>query len=291
MIYLPIREHRIEPEDAGLPRGQVHTVTVRVDDQLDLRGWHVLADGHSAATREQYERELASGRKLVLYFSGNGGNRRYRVSEFSVLTSLGVDVINFDYRGYGDNLGSPSEELIAADARAIWDYVTRERKVEPDRIILYGESLGGAVAVRLAAELCEADSPPAGVILRSTFSSLVDAGAHHYPWLPVRMALVDRYNSIDRIPQVTCPILQIHGTSDSIMPIKFGRKLFEAAAEQSSSGIAKKFVELPGAGHNDVTLVAEAELREAIGEFLTALRPAQERRGGGDAGQIESGQP
>ena len=147
--------------------------------------------------------------------------------------------------------------------------------MEPGRIILYGESLGGAVAIRLAAELCEADSPPAGVILRSTFSSLVDAGAHHYPWLPVRLALVDRFNSIDRIPQLTCPILQIHGARDSIMPIELGRKLFEAAPEQSSSKIAKKFVELPDAGHNDVTLVAETELRAAIGKFLTGLSLAQ----------------
>lgn len=280
MIYLPVREHRIEPEDAGLPRGQVHTVILRTDDQLDLRGWLVLADGQSAATREECDRELASGRRLVLYFSGNGANRRYRVAEFRVLTSLGVDVINFDYRGYGDNLGSPSEERIAADARAIWDYVTRDRKVEPGRIILYGESLGGAVAVRLAAERCEADRPPAGVILRSTFSSLVDAGAHHYPWLPVRLALVDRFNSIERVPQLTCPILQIHGTRDSIMPIELGRKLFEAAPEQSSSGIAKKFVELSGAGHNDVTLVAEAELRAAIGRYLNVLSLAQSQRGG-----------
>ena len=280
MIYLPVREHRIEPEDAGLPRGQVHTVIVRADDQLELRGWHVLADGQRAATRAECDRELASGRKLVLYFSGNGGNRRYRVSEFRILTSLGVDVFNFDYRGYCDNMGSPSEARIAADAQAIWDYATRERKVEPGRIILYGESLGGAVAVRLAAELCEADSPPAGVILRSTISSLVDAGAHHYPWLPVRLALVDRFNSIERIPQLTCPILQIHGTRDSIMPIELGRKLFEAAPEQSSSGIAKVFVELPGAGQNDVTLIAEAELRASIGKYLYALSLSQSLRGG-----------
>jgi hypothetical protein len=271
LIYLPTREARIEPQDAGLPRGQVHTVTVRADDQLELRGWHVLADGRSAANREECDRELAAGRRLVLYFSGNGANRRYRVSEFGVLTSLGVDVFNLDYRGYGDNSGSPSEEMLAADARAIWNYATRERNVEPDRIILYGESLGGAVAVRLAAGLCEADGAPAGVILRSTFSSLVDAGAHHYPWLPVRLALVDRFASIDHIPQVTCPILQIHGARDSIMPIALGRRLFEAAPQRSSSGIAKEFVELPSAGHNDVTSVATAELRSAIRGFLTRL--------------------
>ena len=270
-IYFPTREARIEPKDAGLPRGQVHTVTVRADDQLELRGWHVLADGRSAANRDECDCELAAGRRLVLYFSGNGANRRYRVPEFGVLTSLGLDVFIFDYRGYGDNSGSPSEEMLAADAQAIWNYATQDRNVQPDRIILYGESLGGAVAVRLAAESCEADTAPAGLILRSTFSSLVDAGSHHFPWLPVRLALVDRFPSIDCIPQVTCPILQIHGARDSIMPITLGRQLFEAAPERSSSGIAKKFVELPRAGHNDVTLVAEAELRASVREFLSRL--------------------
>ena len=278
LIYFPTREARIEPEDADLPRGQVHTVRIETADHLELHGWHVLADGRSAASRDECDRELEMGRPLALYFSGNGGNRRFRVPEFCILTSLGVDVFIFDYRGYGDNLGSPSEEMIAADARAIWNYATQSRKVQPDRIILYGESLGGAVAVRLAAELCESDAPPAGLILRSTFSSLVDAGAHHYPWLPVKLGLVDRYPSIERIGQVTCPILQIHGMKDFIMPIKLGRRLFEAAPTRSSSGIANEFVPLPNASHNDVTLIAEEELRTTVGEFLYRLdRPDDAR--------------
>ena len=271
LIYLPTREPSIGPQDADLPPGQVHTVTVRTDDQLQLRGWHVLPDGCRAADQEECDRELAAGRRVVLYFSGNAGNRRYRPPEFGVLTGLGLDVFIFDYRGYGDNSGSPSEENLAADARAIWNYATKERNVAPHRVILYGESLGGGVAVRLAAEMCEANTPPGGLILRSTFSSLVDAGAHHYPWLPVRLALVDRFPSIDFIPQVTCPILQIHGTRDSVMPIHLGRRLFEAAPDKSSSGISRQFVELPDAAHNDVTIVAEAELHTAIEEFLSAF--------------------
>jgi fermentation-respiration switch protein FrsA (DUF1100 family) len=271
LIYFPAREARIEPQDAGLPRGQVHTVTVRAEDNLELHGWYVLAAGHTAANREECDRELAAGRWLVLYFSGNAANRRYRVPEFGVFTGLGADVFIFDYRGYGDNSGSPSEELLAADARTIWNYATRDRGVQPGRVILYGESLGGAVAVRLAAEACEAGTAPGGLILRSTFSSLVDAGAHHYPWLPVRWGLVDRFSSMDYIAQVTCPLLQIHGTRDVIMPVALGRRLFEAAGERSSAGIAKQFVELPAAGHNDVTLVARAELRSAVREFLDKL--------------------
>ncbi len=271
LIYLPTREAPIEPRDAGLPRGQVHTITVRTEDQVELHGWHILAEGHSAASRDECDRELAAGRRLVLFFSGNAGNRCYRPSEFSILTSLGIDVFIFDYRGYGDNLGTPSEACLTSDARTIWNYATGQRDVRPDRIILYGESLGGAVAARLAAELSQADTVPAGLIVRSTFSSLVEAGEYHYPWLPVRLAMVDRFDAVSRIAQVKCPILQLHGTRDTIMPIELGRRLFAAAPERSTTGIAKQFVELPNADHNDVTDVAEDELRAAIAEFLGKL--------------------
>ena len=275
LIYFPTREARIEPGDAGFPPGQVHTITVSALDQMELRGWHVLPAGHIAASRRDCDRELAAGGRLVLYFSGNGGNRRYRTAEVGILARLGLHVFVVDYRGYGDTPGSPSEELLSSDARAVWTYATRVRRVQPGRVILYGESLGGAVAVRLAAELCEADNAPAGLILRSTFSSLVDAGAHHYPWLPVRLALVDRYPAIEFIPRVTCPILQIHGARDTIMPILLGQRLFAKAPAHSSAGIRKTFIEVPRAAHNDMTLVAEQELRAAIREFLSSLDRAQ----------------
>ncbi len=272
LIYLPTREAHIEPTDAGLPGGQVHNVRVETADGVALHGWHVLPDGRSAADRAECDGELAAGRPLVLFFSGNAANRRYRVREFQALTSLGCDVFVFDYRGYGENRGSPNEESLATDARAVWDYATQQRKVTPQRIVLYGESLGGGVAVRLAAEVCEAGTPPAGIILRSTFPSLVDAGTYHYPWLPVRLFIVDRFPSVDRISAVTCPILQVHGRRDKIMPIELGRRLFDAAPNQSSAGIPKRFVELPTAGHNDVILVAEEDLRRAVREFLESHR-------------------
>ena len=117
---------------------------------------------------------------------------------------------------------------------------------------------------------------PAALIVRSTFSSLVDAGKYHYPFLPVRLVLVDRFESIDRIPQVTCPILQLHGAQDTIMPIELGRRLFAAAPEEIVQwNCEKQFVELRNAGHNDVVLVAEAELRAAIQAFLGELDQEQ----------------
>lgn len=270
LVYLPTRDSSIEPADAGLPVGRVHTITLATDDSLQVRGWHILAEGQTAQTREECDQQLV-GRWLVLFFSGNAANRRYRVDEFGLLTELGANVFLFDYRGYGDNPGSPSEEQLAADAQAIWSYATHQRHVPPEQILLYGESLGGGVAVRLAAELCERQTAPAGLIVRSTFSSLVDVGCYHYPWLPVRMVLTERYPSNDVAPSVTCPVLQMHGAEDTIVPMQLGKKLFDALPPTSATGIAKRFVTLMDADHNDVLWVAEDEMRAALAQFLADL--------------------
>lgn len=288
LIYIPTREASISPQDAGLPTGRVHTVTLTTEDNLQLHGWHVLPDGQAVEHRPsppasrgvkppglQGEGDgvgaLQSARWVVLFFCGNGGNRSYRGPEFEAFMELGAHVFVFDYRGYGENAGSPSEEGLAADARAVWKYVTEERNVSPERVIVYGESLGGGVAVRLAAELCESGTPPAGLIVRSTFSSLADTGAFHYPWLPVRWLLRDRFESVQRIGAVRCPLLQLHGERDEIVPIHLGRKLFAAAPDQSESGVPKRFVTLPTAGHNDVLFAAGRQFREAIATFFQTL--------------------
>ncbi len=271
LIYFPSRASRIEAADAGMIEGRVHTVALETDDGLQLRGWHILPAGVTAHSLAECDQQFDRGGPVVIYFSGNGGNRAYRTLDFELLSHLGCHVLVFDYRGYGDNPGSPSEERLAADAHAVWRYATQTRGISADRLILLGESLGGGVAIRLAADLSEAGTPPGGLVLRATFSSLVDAAAYHYPWLPVRLVMVDRFPSIGRIPQVTCPILHIHGSQDQIVPIQLGRKLHAAARETSSTGIAKRFVELPQAGHNDILLVAEDEFSQAVGEFLERI--------------------
>ena len=278
LIYIPWRDTTIQTRDAGLPPGRVHDIQTTTQDGLELHGWHVLADGHSAANREECDEQLASGRLLVLYFSGNAANRVYRVTEIEVLSRSQADAFIFDYRGYGDNDGSPSEDGLARDAHAIWQYATTECGVALDRIVLYGESLGGGVAIRLASELSQAGTPPAGLILRSTFSSRVDVASYHYPWLPVRWVLRDRFPSADRIPMVTCPILQLHGGRDTIVPIELGLKLFQAAPQQSASGIEKRFVELPRANHNDVLERAARELEASVKEFFATLTQAANAR-------------
>jgi fermentation-respiration switch protein FrsA (DUF1100 family) len=271
LTYFPDRADDLSPARLQLPADCVHAIKLTTDDGLALNGWHFLAEGRSANDRGECDLELDMGRPLALLFSGNGGHRAYRIPEASLLTRAGADVFLFDYRGYGDNPGEPSEEAVAGDARAVWRYATGERHVAAGRIVLYGESLGGAVATRLAAEVCAAGTPPAGLILRSTFSTLGDVARYHYPMLPIKLLLTERYDSVARIAEVTCPILMLHGQQDSIVPYLLGRKLLAAAPEESAGGVPKQFVELPQADHNDV-LETEGELmQDAVTRFVSQI--------------------
>ena len=271
LIYQPVCETHVGIERARLPNGQVHPVTVTTHDGLTLNGWHILPDGRTAADKAECDRELARGGLLVLYFYGNAGSRVNDVHDCRDFTSLGCHVFLFDYRGYGDNEGSPSESGLAADASAVWKYAVSDRGVAPERILVFGQSLGGAVAIRLAAEACREGASLAGLVVCSTFSSMADVAQWHYPYFPVRLLLVDRFPSVERIGSIRCPFLSFHGTRDDIVPLEIGRKLFDSAPESSASSIAKRFVELPGAAHNDVPRRA---FQRGVREFLENIQPS-----------------
>ena len=265
LIYVPSREADLRSARLGPVADRVSDVVATTSDGLELNGWHWRSESVNAD-------QIADGRLVVLFFHGNGGHRLHRYDECELLNDLGADAVIFDYRGYGDNAGSPSEEGLAHDARAAWTFLTKRKGVDPGRIILLGESLGGGVAVGLAWELCEQGTSPGGLILRSTFSTLTDAASYHYPWLPVRTVLIDRFPSAERIGDVSCPMLFVHGDEDSIIPIKLGQRLFEAAPEESKNGVSKRFVKLTGTGHNDVLHVAGPRVHKAIGEFFETIR-------------------
>jgi fermentation-respiration switch protein FrsA (DUF1100 family) len=228
LIYVPSQV--VPPVQTVLPGGQ--EVAFATADGLQLAGWFLPA------------RAGAAGRPTtVLVFNGNAGNRAHRAPLASALARAGLAVLLFDYRGYGGNGGSPSEEGLRADARAARAYLLTRADVDPTRVVYLGESLGAAVALALAVE-----HPPAALILRSPFASLVEVGQRHYPWLPVRWLLADRYPSIDRIEQVRVPLLVVAGERDRVIPVEQSRRLFERAAEP------KRFVLVPGADHNDPPL-------------------------------------
>lgn len=271
LIYVPTREPNLAASRSGLAPGLAFDVQVE-SDGVTLHGWHCVPRKSKSANVAEANSKLLDADWVVLFFSGNAGHRAYRVDEIELLQQQGCHVFLFDYRGYGDNEGKPSEAAFAADAQRIWNHVTNDLKVPREKVILVGESLGGGVAVRLASDLCARGEAPGGLLLRSTFSSLADVGQFHFPWLPVRLALLDRYPSEERIRTVTCPILHIHGTSDTVVPERFGRKLFAAAPARSTSGVEKRFVALKNVDHNDVLVVAADQVMRAVGDWLGELR-------------------
>lgn len=266
LIYHPRRADRLPAADV-MPRGCVHDIEVTTHDGLTLHGWHFLPHDKTLEDRAACDAHLANAKCVVLFFHGNAGNRAGRREMCRAFTDNGADVFLFDYRGYGENSGTPNEADFIADARAMWDYAVKQRHIPPEKIIIFGASLGGGVGVRLAADVCRDGQTPGGLVLWATFSSLIDAGRSHYPWLPVRWVLRDRYESIKRAGDVSCPVLQLHGDRDRIVLNELGRKLHAAFPEQSTSGVGKTWIELRGVGHNDLPL---ARLRSAFGDLIRA---------------------
>jgi fermentation-respiration switch protein FrsA (DUF1100 family) len=218
-------------------------VTFVTADGLRLGAWFVKGSGPSP-------------RPTVVVFSGNAGHRGYRVPLAATLQRQGLNVLLTDYRGYGGNPGAPAEDGLATDARAARAYVLSRSDVDPARVVYFGESLGAAVAVRLAVE-----HPPSALILRSPFASMTLIGQHHYPVLPVRLLLRDRFASLDRAGQIRCPVLIIAGTLDTIIPIDHTRRLYDAIVAP------KTLVEI-NADHNDQALLDGEQMIQPIVRFL-----------------------
>jgi uncharacterized protein len=247
LIYLPAP--RAVPAAAALLPG-AEEVSFPTEDGLRLDGWFLPA----AAPRGE-------GRgPAVLVCNGNAGNRSLRAPLAAALARAGLAVLLFDYRGYAANPGRPTEPGLAADARAAAAYLAGRPEVDPARLVYFGESLGAAVALRLATE-----RPPAALVLRSPFWSLAEVGRVHYPWLPVSLLLADRYDAAGRVGRLAAPLLVVAGERDRIVPAAHSRRLFDAAPQP------KRFVLLPGADHNDLDLLAGPRLLDEVTAFLRGV--------------------
>lgn len=224
----------------GLP---LQDVWFESADGVRLFGWYV---------------EAGADRPVLLWCHGNAGNIINRLENLRLLYQMGLSVFLFDYRGYGKSQSvRPSEQGLYEDAYAAYDYLMQTRKIRPERILVFGRSLGASVAGELAAQ-----RPAAGLILESSFPSIEAVAKLYYGGLPMHWFLGAAHRLIDRLPHLSLPKLVIHGEKDDIIPIELGRQVFDAAKPP------KEWYAIQGADHNDTYLVGGRDYFRRLGEFI-----------------------
>ncbi len=227
------------PAEVGLP--EMDPVRLETADGLALLAWYAPA---------------RSGRPTVVLFHGNAGNLAHRAHKARPLLDAGYGVLLVAWRGFGGNPGSPSEEGLYEDGRAAFRFLA-DRGVAAEQVVVYGESLGSGVAVRMATEYAVA-----AVILEAPFTSIADVAQRHYWYMPARWLLLDRFDSESRIAAVSAPILMLHGLRDAVVPAELGHALFEAAPKPKTERL------FPEGGHSDLY---EHGAGEAVLAFLAGL--------------------
>ena len=238
-VYFPERILVTDPGSVGL---DFENVSFETGDGIRLSGWFIPEE---------------NARGVVLFCHGNAGNISHRLESIQIFHRLGLSVFIFDYRGYGQSEGSPSEQGTYADAEAAWRYLVEKRRINPNEIIVFGRSLGGTVASQLAQ-----GHAPGALIVESAFTSLPDIAATVYPYLPVRMLLRFKYNTVDYITKVGRPVLVVHSRDDEIMPFSHGQRLFEVAREP------KRFLEITGT-HNQGFIMSGERYEEGLNMFIS----------------------
>jgi fermentation-respiration switch protein FrsA (DUF1100 family) len=252
MLFFPSRVLDATPADWGL---DYEDLTIRTDDGVALNGWFIPREG---------------ARRVVLFLHGNAGNISHRRDSVQIFHALGLHVLIIDYRGYGRSGGAPDEAGLYRDAAAAWGYLTRDRGFDAAQVLIFGRSLGGAVAAHLAAEV-----KAGGVILESSFSSARDVAHRVFPLLSRLVVLRYRFDAAGDIARARSPVMVLHSPDDEIMPFELGRRLYEAAPEP------RRFVTLRG-DHNGGFIVSRPAYDEALADFVASLggTPRQRPAGG-----------
>lgn len=252
LVYMPSQELIDTPASMGI---KFEDIQITTKDNVNLDAWFVPAKDNDKI-----------GKGVILFCHGNGGNISNRISYLPIFKDLGLSTFLFDYRGYGKSDGKPSEEGTYNDVEAAWQYLTQEKQIPPQKIIIYGESLGGAIASYLAQKISQQDNKNSagGLILASTFTSISDRAAELYPFLPIRLLSRFSYNSIDRLPSIKIPVLIIHSTDDEIIPYHHGDRNFQVANQP------KKLVKLRG-DHNGGFLDSLETYRNGLNEFIQRI--------------------
>jgi len=251
LLYLPAlpsRELTATPEAIGLA---YEDVSLRTDDGVQLHGWYVPA---------------RAPRATLVFFHGNAGNISHRLDSLRIFNELSLSVLIFDYRGYGQSAGAPTESGTYQDALAAWRYVTESRGVQANEVVLFGRSLGAAIAAWLATQ-----QRPGALIIESSFTSVPDMAAELYWWLPARKLSRFQYATRDYVRQVECPVLVVHSPDDEIIPFRQGEAIYAAANEP------KKLLRLSGS-HNEGFLLTGASYVRGLEDFVTTYLPPTTRR-------------
>ncbi len=238
LIFHPTHDLSTTPIDQGLAYADV---TIPTADGEMLHSWFI---------------PHATARASVLFLHGNGGNISDRPTTLARLHEMQLNVLMLDYRGYGRSTGEPAAQGTFLDAQAGWDYLINEQNQLPDNIVIYGRSLGGAVAIELASR-----THPRAVIIESTFTSTADIASDIYPYLPTRILLRHEYPSIKTIAHISAPLLIAHSADDELIPPKHGQRLFEVAPEP------KQFYRLVGS-HNQAFIASGQSYYDALSEFI-----------------------
>lgn len=224
---------------SGLP---LEEVWIRVSDEIRVFGWYV---------------DAGPKKPVLLWCHGNAGNITHRLENLRDLYRQGVSAFLFDYRGYGKSTGLPSESGLYADALASYHYVTEGRGIAPEQLVIFGRSLGAAVAAEVATQRAAA-----GLILESAFPTMQAMADQHYLGLPANWFVKADYNLGEKLAKVTLPILIIHGDRDRIVPMTLGRQVYESASQP------KSWYTVPGAGHNDVPFVGGDSYYRQLLKFI-----------------------
>ena len=222
---------------------QVEDIFFKSEDGTKLHGWYIPS---------------SNARATLLWFHGNAGNLTHRLDNIQRLKDLRLNIFIFDYRGYGKSDGTPSEAGIYADSQAAYDVLVAEKNISPQKMFLFGRSLGGICAVEVAA-----NNPAAGLILESVFTSARDMASKVSPLLPIGWAIQSKFDAMRNVPHLKLPKLFLHGTKDEIVPYEFGRKLFDAAVEP------KEFYDIEGAGHNNTYGMGGIDYFAALDRFIS----------------------
>jgi len=238
---IPSRTVNVTPESMGL---NYEAIELQTNDGVKLDAWFVPAD---------------NPRATLLFCHGNAGNISHRLESIELFHKLGLSVFIYDYRGYGNSQGKPSETGTYLDAQAAWRYLTDERQIQHKDIVIFGRSLGAAIASNLAAK-----TAPKALIIESSFTSVPDLAAQLYAFFPVRSLSRFSYPTEHNIQNVHAPILIIHSPDDEIIPYSHGKRLYEAAPEP------KQFLTIIG-GHNDGPSVSGRLYPDGISDFLAQL--------------------